>query len=375
MRSIIWIVPVIALLLTAMPVHATGLEDSVPLVGVQSGPLEAGGDIWFFIFGAPAIKALGVTLNYFPAERASEPRVTFEVWAYQNSITGPVLSQIGQGTPSGQPLGVKYWRGAGGSGRVYFLRLINGSPYGIDYALAITGDAYPPPRLAFAPTPLVQEFERREAARLTKAITWRGRDSFLIRGSIVLYIDPYRLSGGEPKADLILITQENNGHCSPLDVAKIIQAGTAIVTTSSCREKLGNAYDITIVEPSNRLEVKGVAIQAIPAYNIDDWLNPSLTSQARGFSRVGYLFTLDGIKYYLAGDTGVIPGMEGLAPDVALLPVGGQELMTVEEAIAALQLVRPKVAVPMGYSGAALKDILRFRDEALVLVVILEQQP
>jgi L-ascorbate metabolism protein UlaG (beta-lactamase superfamily) len=60
-----------------------------------------------------------------------------------------------------------------------------------------------------------------------------------------------------------------------------------------------------------------VEVSVVPAYNVSKPYHP------RAAGHVGYVFTVGGVTYYHAGDTDVIPEMEGLRCDVAFLPVGG----------------------------------------------------
>ena len=67
----------------------------------------------------------------------------------------------------------------------------------------------------------------------------------------------------------------------------------------------------------------------------------------------GFVIEVDGKKLYHAGDTGLIMDMKLLAEediDVALLPIGGNFVMDVEDAIKATDFIRPKVVVPMHYN-------------------------
>jgi len=60
-------------------------------------------------------------------------------------------------------------------------------------------------------------------------------------------------------------------------------------------------------------------------------------------------------KIYHAGDTDLIPEMEGIADadvDVALLPIGDTYTMDIEEASEAAIKMNPKVAIPMHIKGA-----------------------
>lgn len=172
---------------------------------------------------------------------------------------------------------------------------------------------------------------------------WLGHDTFKIEaGGKRIYTDPYQLAGGPP-ADLILITHDHFDHCSPDDVAKIQNAGTTIVATRDCAAKLTGK--VKTVAPGDRLTVDGVEVEAVAAYNTNKKFHP----QANRW--VGYIFTVQGVRIYLAGDTDHIPEMKSYRCDIALLPVSGTYVMTAEEAARAALDIQPQVAVPMHYGA------------------------
>jgi L-ascorbate metabolism protein UlaG (beta-lactamase superfamily) len=175
---------------------------------------------------------------------------------------------------------------------------------------------------------------------------WLGHDCFKVEsGGMVIYTDPFRLGDGLPKADLILVTHEHYDHCSPEDIAKIAGPETAIVSPGDCEGKLEGLAKITKVKPGDRLTVKGVDIEAVPSYNTNKKFHP----KANGW--VGYIFTIDKARIYLAGDTDYIPEMKGYRCDIALLPVSGTYVMTAEDAVKAADDIKPAVAVPMHYGS------------------------
>lgn len=173
---------------------------------------------------------------------------------------------------------------------------------------------------------------------------WLGHDTFRIEaGGKVIYTDPFRLEGKQPKADLILITHEHYDHCSPEDVAKIAGDGTVIVAPGDCAGKLeGNVHR---VRPGDTLTEQGIRIEAVPSYNTNKNFHP------RSNNWVGYIFTVEGQRIYIAGDTDHIPEMKDFRCDIALIPVSGTYVMTAEEAVKAAQDIKPKVAVPMHYGS------------------------
>lgn len=68
----------------------------------------------------------------------------------------------------------------------------------------------------------------------------------------------------------------------------------------------------------------------------------------------GFLLQIEGKWLYHAGDTGLFGDMEliGLRHpiEVAMLPIGDNFVMGVEEAVHASQLLRPKMVIPMHYN-------------------------
>lgn len=71
-----------------------------------------------------------------------------------------------------------------------------------------------------------------------------------------------------------------------------------------------------------------------------------------GGNPCGFVIEVDGKKIYHAGDTGLTMDMKLLEEeniDVALLPIGGNFTMDVEDAARAVDFIRPKIAIPMHY--------------------------
>ena len=204
-------------------------------------------------------------------------------------------------------------------------------------------------------------------------IHWLGHDAFRIDGPPIVYFDPYELNTPQPKADLILITHDHGDHCSPADVAKIQGDGTIIVTIAAAATKLGG--DIQIVKPGDRIVVKGIEVEAVPAYNVNKFRSPGTPFHPKESEHVGFVITIDGQRLYHTGDTDHITEMAQLGEiDIALLPVSGIYVMTAEEAAEAAGIIRPKMAVPMhvGRGIGSMESVDTFKEKAPVPVVILK---
>ena len=206
---------------------------------------------------------------------------------------------------------------------------------------------------------------------MVENIHWLGHASFRIEADdLVVYIDPWQLGRG-PEADIILITHEHQDHCSPDDVAKIQKADTVIVTIGASAEKLKG--QIEIVKPGDYLTVKGVPIETVPAYNLTKFRSPGDPFHPKDAGHVGFIITLGGQRIYHTGDADVIPEMESIETDIALLPVSGTYVMTAEEAAQAAQIIQPKVAIPMhiGRGIGSMDAAEEFKHDAPVPVEIL----
>ncbi|MCL4370902.1 MAG: MBL fold metallo-hydrolase [Chloroflexi bacterium] len=185
---------------------------------------------------------------------------------------------------------------------------------------------------------------------MPRNIEWLGHDVFKISdGPTVIYTDPFRLQEGADKADVILITHDHYDHCSPDDVAKIQKPDTVIVAPHSSAQKLKGKVEV--VTPGSRLEVKGIPIEVTWAYNTNKFRSPGQPFHPKSADFVGYIFAANGERFYLAGDTDLIPEMNGIEVDVAMIPVSGTYVMTPEEAIEAANVIKARLFVPMHYNA------------------------
>jgi L-ascorbate metabolism protein UlaG (beta-lactamase superfamily) len=197
---------------------------------------------------------------------------------------------------------------------------------------------------------------------MAAGIHWLGQSGFKIEGSINVFTDPYQLRQTD-KADIILITHSHGDHFSPSDIRKLLTDQTVIITAKGCRFTVDN--EVKILKPGESVTVKGVAIEAVPAYN---------RNHPRSSEGVGYIITIDGIRIYTAGDTDRIPEMVSIKADIALLPVGGTYTMDAAQAAEAAKDISPKLAIPMHYGSVvgSKKDAQRFSDllKGIIPVII-----
>jgi len=203
-------------------------------------------------------------------------------------------------------------------------------------------------------------------------ISWLGHDSFRLLGAgKVVYIDPYKLWEAGHDADLILVTHHHADHFDLRSIRRLSKDTTVVAGPKSVAR---NAPGFVEVEPGDARELAGLKVRVLPAYNVNKFRSPGRPFHPRGMG-VGYLVHLEGETIYHSGDSDLIPEMEGLQPDVALLPVSGRWVMTAEEAAEAVAAIKPKRAIPMHYGAivGSLADAQRFARLAGDGVVILSK--
>lgn len=174
---------------------------------------------------------------------------------------------------------------------------------------------------------------------------WLGHSSFRIQCESVIYIDPWKIASRALSADIVLITHAHYDHLSREDIDRVRASHTEILIPESCASTFGQ--DARTIAPGDTIEIKGIKIEAVPAYNTKTGFHPS------GNSWLGYIIHLPGGTIYHAGDTDFIPEMNSLDVDVALLPIGGTFTMTPEAAVEAAVAVNASIAVPIHWGDVS----------------------
>ncbi|MBR5046709.1 MAG: MBL fold metallo-hydrolase [Eubacterium sp.] len=174
-----------------------------------------------------------------------------------------------------------------------------------------------------------------------------AHSSIRIKNGMTVYFDPFHVKEEYHDADIIFVTHNHFDHYSPEDIAKVKNKTSVLVCPSAMEACLlssgiGDEY-IELVEPGDSLEINDVRIDVVPAYNVGKAFHP------RENRWVGYIVTMNGTRYYVAGDTDSNADVMQVHCDVALLPVGGTYTMTAEEAAKLAVKIQPEVAIPTHY--------------------------
>ena len=173
--------------------------------------------------------------------------------------------------------------------------------------------------------------------------------SIRINKEKIIYIDPFKIDRNFNDADIIFITHDHYDHYSEEDIDKVINENTTIIIPEELLTKLLkkgiNKNAIITVEPNEKYMVQGIKFETIPAYNTNKTFHP----KKNGW--VGYIIIINGIRYYIAGDTDITEENKQVKCDVAFVPVGGTYTMDFKEAANLINEIKPKIAIPIHYGS------------------------
>jgi len=205
-----------------------------------------------------------------------------------------------------------------------------------------------------------------EVSVLLKNIEWLqfsspvGSPCIRIMDEKVIYIDQAYLTINDttPKADLILITHSHSDHFSVGNVKQLLKEDTQIVTIIDCQDVLitrlpDENWQIQVIAPGEKLKAAGIEITAVPAYNTDE---DAPHPKESGY--VGYVINYRGVRLYVSGDTSFIPEMSGLENiDIAFFNIRDFYCMSGEEAVQAIEVIKPKYLIPVHWLNTEQADI------------------
>ena len=194
-----------------------------------------------------------------------------------------------------------------------------------------------------------EEEEQEESMEdMLDKITINTQSSIKIEGSKTIYIDPYKKGKAAHDADVIFITHSHYDHFDEPSLRNAAGKDTIVICPLSMKgdlERLGIGSSLKTIEAGGKEEIGDITVEAVPAYN----LNKNFHPKENGW--LGYIISMDGVRYYAAGDTDALPELEDIECDIAFVPVGGTYTMTASEAAGLVNKIGPKYAVPIHYGS------------------------
>ena len=212
---------------------------------------------------------------------------------------------------------------------------------------------------------------------MTDRVTWLGHATVLVEiGGARLLTDPvlrnriahlrrHAPTVAAPRdVDAVLVSHAHRDHLDLPTLRTLSPPPPLIVAPAGVGRTLRRLTGSSVreVRPGDDLDISGARVEAVPAIH-DGRRSPV----AQVSESLGYVLSGDGARVYFAGDTAVNDAMRDLGPiDVALMPIWGwgpslgPGHMDPGEAVDALTLIRPQIAVPIHY-GTLLPIGLRRR--------------
>ena len=178
-------------------------------------------------------------------------------------------------------------------------------------------------------------------------ITFLGHGTLMMTiGGKTIHVDPFGEVadyGSLPKADLVLVTHEHSDHLDPKACKLILKSDTTAIGSKACAPRLPNAI---ILANGETRTVLGLAVEAVPAYNIVHKRPDGSPFHPKGAGN-GYVITFGDKRVYIAGDTEDTPEMRSLKGiDVAFLPMNLPYTMSPDQVADAARAFRPKILYP-----------------------------
>lgn len=171
-----------------------------------------------------------------------------------------------------------------------------------------------------------------------------------------IYIDPCMSESdyvGLPKADVILVTHHHDDHFDAKAIDFLSKNGTMVIAPPHVTELLDGAIDMS---PGGRLHIMPwLTVEIVAAYNIE---RSQYHPKERGDN--GYVVDMAGKRIYIGGDTELTEEMKAVENiDYLFLNVNMPYTMTVDMAIEAAKIIRPKVFYPIHTVGTTAEELAR----------------
>jgi L-ascorbate metabolism protein UlaG (beta-lactamase superfamily) len=188
-------------------------------------------------------------------------------------------------------------------------------------------------------------------------IRWLGHGSFLLEGSPILYINPWRIVRSAFHADAILISSDQYDQCSTADVEKLRGPSTKVIGSESVASHVSG---VAVLRPWQSISVDRASVKGVPVFRGEG----EARQEASGV--LGYIISINFHDIYYTGHTKLSPEMQYIHPDIAIVPLDQQPEYSVEDAIALVDTLRPRWVIPCNWGnadfGASQVEVQEFRE-------------
>jgi L-ascorbate metabolism protein UlaG (beta-lactamase superfamily) len=217
----------------------------------------------------------------------------------------------------------------------------------------------------------IPEFDNFSTSAGMVEMHFLGHGSLMFKvDGFVIDIDPVTGTGDYknlPKPDIILVTHEHGDHLDVNLINEIRKPGTLLFCNENSSAKISWAMTM---KAGDRQEINNIIIEAVPAYNIVNERAPGQPFHPKG-AGLGYLLTIGGKRFYVAGDTENTPEMKALKNiDVAFLPMNLPYTMTPEMVADAARAFKPKILYPYHFGDTDTDKIVQLLKDTNIIVRI-----
>ena len=162
-----------------------------------------------------------------------------------------------------------------------------------------------------------------------------------------IYVDPFEIKNNKKDARIIFITHSHYDHFSVKDIDKIVNNSTVFVCTEDVKLELEKLYKnkIVVASVNESYVVDDVKFTTFPSYNEGKPFHP------RSNNWVGYVIEVNGVKYAIIGDSDKTSEVMTIKCDVLFVPIGGTYTMNAKEASELVNVIKPKLVIPVHYNG------------------------
>jgi len=248
--------------------------------------------------------------------------------------------------------------------------------------------------LALSGNELIHQISATEVPPGTLAFWWLGQNGFAFKGGdTVVYTDLYLSDPGGGKrqtprpltpeqvtnATVVTCSHDHSDHLDPGAIPGLVAASpkAKFVVPRTATQRmlyLGVAQNRLVpVSHGESVELGALTLTALKSKHEFFDEDPEL-----GFPYLGFVFSLNGVTWYHAGDTvpwdGLVAALRAFSPDVLFLPINGRDAeryrrgclgnCTFQESVDIAGEVRPRLAVPMHWDmfAANSEDPQKFVD-------------
>ncbi len=187
-------------------------------------------------------------------------------------------------------------------------------------------------------------------------LTYLSHSAWLVEtDNYTIAIDPFlegnptaALKPSDVKADYIIVTHGHGDHLG--DAIPLAKANNGIIITNFeianyCGDKGANVHPMHI---GGAHEFPFGRVKLTPA-----WHGSSFPDGSYAGTPAGILLTVEGKTIYHTGDTGLFLDMQLIGEmnpvDIFLVNIGDNFTMGIDDAVKAVEFVKPKLTIPMHY--------------------------